>query len=285
VTAGDGPEAGAVARVIDRASIPGRHGSPRLAEQLAGTEQIGVETPHGLVAAWRVGNGPATVLVHGWRDSARLWDPLMGELVVRTKPFVVLDLPGHGFSGGERCLTNEVPDAVIAVASALGPVDSAVAHSFACGGTARAVAEGLPAERLVLIAPPLAYRRPGEAAGDAADGAHQRWRRIAAELGYDPGVGDRALETYLATIPPHRARFDLVHALADLPAAVLLLASVDDERFDIASARSLVERQGVTLVELTGLDHRASARDAAAVHAIADFVTRGSARPPGIRWR
>jgi pimeloyl-ACP methyl ester carboxylesterase len=275
VTAGDGAEPDAVARVIDRASIPGRRGEPRLAERLAGSEQIRVETPHGAVAAWRVGTGPATLLVHGWRDSARLWDPLMGELAGRPKAFVALDLPGHGFSGGERCLTNEVPDAVLAVAAALGPVDSAVAHSFAGGGTARAVSEGLPVDRLVLIAPPLAYRTPGAAAGDAADGAHQRWRRIAAELGYDPSVGDRALEAHLATIPPNRARFNLRQGLADLPVEVLLLASVDDERFDIASARSLVERlPQATLVELTGLDHRDSARDARAVHAIADFVTR-----------
>src|SRR6185295_18550638 len=101
-----------VTRVIDRASIPGRRGEPRLATLLEGVEQIAVATPHGRVAAWRVGRGPAVLLVHGWQDSARLWDPLMAELETRGRAFVALDLPGHGFSEGERCLSNEVPDAL-----------------------------------------------------------------------------------------------------------------------------------------------------------------------------
>ena len=100
-----------VARVIDRATIPGRDRAPRLAEQLADAERLDVATPHGAVAAWRFGAGPAVLLVHGWRDSARLWDPVMAELRARGRPFVALDLPGHGFSEGERCMTDEVPDA------------------------------------------------------------------------------------------------------------------------------------------------------------------------------
>ena len=265
-----------VARVIDRASIPGRGREPRLAEQLVDVEQVGVGTPHGTVAAWRVGSGPAVLLVHGWRDSARLWDPLMSELRTRERSFVALDLPGHGFSEGERCQAAEVPDAVGAVAAALGPVDAAVAHSFASRGTALAVAEGTSVERLVLIAPPLAYRTPGDAAGDASDAGHQRWRRIAADLGFDPAVGDQAIETYLAGLSPSRASFELADGLAHLATDVLLVASVDDERFDIASARALAAHlpRGA-FVELVGLDHRASARAVTAVDAIVGFVARG----------
>jgi pimeloyl-ACP methyl ester carboxylesterase len=267
-----------VARVIDRASIPGRRREPRLASQLEHAEQLTVATEHGNVAAWRVGAGPAALLVHGWRDSARLWDPLMATLAARGRSFVALDLPGHGFSEGERCLTAEVPDAIHAVAAALGPVDAAVAHSFASGGTALAVAEGVPAVRLVLIAPPLAYRSPGNAAGGATDAGHQRWRRIAAELGYDPAVGDRALDTHLANLTPSRARWNLTHGLASLAAEVLLVASVDDERFDIVSARTLTAQlPNAALVELAGLDHRGTARDATAVNAIAEFLDHGPA--------
>jgi pimeloyl-ACP methyl ester carboxylesterase len=265
-----------VARVIDRASIPGRGREPQLAAQLAEVQRLDVATPHGAVAAWRVGTGPAVLLVHGWRDSARLWDPLMAELRRRGRSFVALDLPGHGFSAGERCLSAEVPDAVGSVADALGPVDAAVAHSFASTGTALAVAEGASVERLVLIAPPLAYRTPGAAAGDAADAGHQRWRRIAGDLGFDPAVGDRAIETYLASLGPVRAGFDLTDGLAGLATDVLLMASADDERFDIVSARALAARlpRGV-LCELAGLDHRASARDPAAIEAIVSFLDHG----------
>lgn len=265
-----------VAAVIDRASIPGRHREPQLATELAAAERVDVATPHGVVAAWRVGDGPAVLLVHGWRDSARLWDPLMAALRKRRRAFVALDLPGHGFSEGERCLTAEVPDAVLAVAAALGPVDAAVAHSFASNGTALAVGEGASVERLVLIAPPLSYRTPGDAAGDATDAGHQRWRRIATELGFDPAVGDRALDTYLASLGPSRRGWDLARGLGELSTDVLLLASVDDERFDVASARALAAHlpRGA-LIELSGLDHRASARDPAAVDAIVHLLDHG----------
>jgi pimeloyl-ACP methyl ester carboxylesterase len=271
-----------VARVIDRASIPGRHREPRLATQLAGVETVHVDTAHGNVAAWRVGTGPAVLLVHGWRDSARLWDPLMSELLARGRSFVAFDLPGHGFSEGDRCLSVEVPDAVSAVAAALGPIDAAVAHSFACEGTALAVAEGVPVERLVLIAPPVAYRSPGDTAGDAPDAGRQRWRRIAAELGFDPAVGDVAIETYVASLGPFRSKWKLTDGLAGLPTDVLLLASVDDERFDVGSARALVaDLSRCAFVGLAGLDHRASARDTTAIDAIVRFLEQGLATNTG----
>jgi pimeloyl-ACP methyl ester carboxylesterase len=263
-----------ISAVIERASIPGRAREPRVAEQLAGVDVAHLDTAAGKVAAWRVGTGPAVLLVHGWRDSARLWDPLMSALRARDRSFVAVDLPGHGFSEGERCLAAEVADAALAAAAALGPVDAAVAHSFAASGTAMALAEGMPASRLVLIAPPLSYRSPGRSAGDVVDAGRQRWRRIAADLGFDPAVGDLALASYRDSLEPPRRDWDLTAGLAELPADVLLLASPDDERFDIASARALADSlPRCTFVELVGLDHRASARDATAIAEIVRFVT------------
>jgi pimeloyl-ACP methyl ester carboxylesterase len=271
----DPPLEAMVSAIIDKASIPGRPREPRLASELLDAEQVDVATPHGNVAAWRVGTGAAVLLVHGWRDSARLWGPLMDALRERGRPFIALDRPGHGLSEGERCLQAEVPDAVLAVTNALGPVDAAVAHSFATTGIGLAVAEGLSADRLVLIAPPLAYRTPGDAAGDAVDAGHQRWRRIAAELGYDPTVGDQALEAYLTSLGPTRVSWDLTDGLAALDCDVLIVASADDERFDLASARDLVQRlPRCSLAELVGPDHRASARDPVAVETIVDYLTR-----------
>lgn len=262
--------------VIDRASIPGRHREPRLAEQLESVARTGVATSHGQVVAWRDRDGPAVLLVHGWRDSARLWDPLMLELRARGRPFVALDLPGHGFSEGERCLLPEVIDAVSAVAVELGPVDALVAHSFASGGATRAVVEGVPARRIVLIAPPLSYRDPDKATRSSMDAGHQRWRRIAGDLGFESSVGELALHTYLARLGGARAAWNLENGVADLDAEVLLVASVDDERFDTESARRFAaDRGNVTFAQLVGLDHRASARDPAAVKVIAEFVTFG----------
>lgn len=200
----------------------------------------------------------------------------MAALSERGRAFVALDLPGHGLSEGQRCHLAEVTDAVLAVAAAFGPIDAAVAHSFATGGTALAVTEGLPARRLVLIAPPLGYRAPGDVAGNATDAAHQRWRRIASELGFGPEVGDTALDVYRASLGPTRRRFDLSDGLRELAAEVLLLASVDDERFDVLPARQVAaQAANVEFIELVGLDHRRSARGGTAVDAMVQFLEQG----------
>jgi pimeloyl-ACP methyl ester carboxylesterase len=266
-----------VAEIIDRASIPGRSREPKLATPLAGCERLDISTPHGDVAAWRAGDQPAALLVHGWRDSARLWEPLMAAMSGRGQSFVTLDLPGHGFSEGERCLIPEVADAVLAVYNALGPIRSLVAHSFACSGTALAVAEGASVDRIVLIAPPLAYRDPGGTAGDAVDAGRQRWRRIAGELGFDPKIGDVAIERYMQSLGQARSEWELSEGLAELDSEVLLLASADDERFDLSAAEATASQlSNCAFHQLAGVDHRGSARDDTAVDAIANFLCDGA---------
>ena len=39
---------------------------PRLAPALASTEEQLLQSPQGVLAAWRLGVGPAVLLVHGW---------------------------------------------------------------------------------------------------------------------------------------------------------------------------------------------------------------------------
>jgi pimeloyl-ACP methyl ester carboxylesterase len=42
------------------------------------------------------GEGPSTVLLHGWSDSADTWRPVLDRLRRRGRPVVALDLPGYG---------------------------------------------------------------------------------------------------------------------------------------------------------------------------------------------
>ena len=110
-----------VQTVHDRVCTPRRRDEPRLAPPLAGIDRVMASTPHGNVAAWRVGTGPATLLVHGWQDDSSLWTPLMRALLEVSEPFVAFDLPAHGFSEGDRCLatckTRPNTDEVVACAA------------------------------------------------------------------------------------------------------------------------------------------------------------------------
>ena len=220
-----------------------------------------VETPHGRVATWRVGEGAATILVHGWQDDSSLWSPLMSALDEAGRSFVAFDLPAHGFSEGDRGLTFEVADALHAVADSRGPVHSLVAHSFSSGASALAAKEGLPISHLVLIAPPL---WPASAS---------RFHRVAAHLGYPNEVGDRALAQYSATTTADRAGYDVRVQLVDLDMNVLLVSSVDDERMAVEDARTLAPKLNRgELFEIDDADHRETARDPRVIARVIDFL-------------
>jgi pimeloyl-ACP methyl ester carboxylesterase len=250
-----------VERVLDRVWKPRRRGEPQLAGPLVGVERHTVPTAHGAVAAWRVGDGPAVLLVHGWQDDSSLWSPLMVALLDAGRAVVAFDLPAHGFSEGDRGLTFELVDAAHAVVDALGPIDALVAHSFAGGGSALAISEGLPADRLVLIAPPL---WPSSAT---------RFHRVAAQYGYPNEVAERAREIYRATTIPSRADYDMRGQLADLDAAVLIVSSLDDERMAVEDARTIAPllRRG-ELFEVRGPDHRGCAHDPHVIRRVVEFL-------------
>jgi pimeloyl-ACP methyl ester carboxylesterase len=250
-----------VARVLDRSWKPRRLGEPQLADPLVGVERHTVPTAHGAVAAWRVGEGPAVLLVHGWQDDSSLWSPLMAALLDAGRAVAAFDLLAHGFSEGDRGLTFELVDAAHAVVDVLGPIDGVVAHSFAGGGCALAISEGLPADRLVLIAPPL---WPTNAT---------RFHRVAAAFGYPSEVGDRAREIYRATTIPSRADYDIRSRLADLDAAVLIVSSLDDEQMAVEDARTIAPmlRRG-ELFEVRGADHRGCAQDPVVIRRVVEFL-------------
>jgi pimeloyl-ACP methyl ester carboxylesterase len=240
--------------------VPKRRAEPRLAPALESVEKQVVPSSQGGLAAWRVGEGPAVLLVHGWEDDNSLWAPLIDALVERDRALVVFDLPAHGFSEGEWGLGPQAADGLAAVAAALGPIDAVVAHSFGAGGVMLAMSEGdLTVDRLVLVAPPL---RTGN-----------RWLRYAERLGVSEDVAFAAQAIYEERIGPARASFDFRGELTDLDVDLLMIHSADDERFALSDSEEVVRkcRRG-ELVVVEGLSHRRTARDPGVVARVAAFV-------------
>lgn len=81
---------------------PRRREAPRLADAFTDQQMHWVPTPHGRVAAWRVGAGPAVLLAHGFEDDHSLWSPLIDALIADGRAVVACDVPAHGRSEGER---------------------------------------------------------------------------------------------------------------------------------------------------------------------------------------
>ncbi len=241
--------------------VPARRPEPRLAEGLVSVDRRLVPSPQGIVAAWRIGKGPAVLLVHGWEDDNSLWAPLIDALVARGRSLVVFDLPAHGFSEGEWGLGPTAADGVLAVSGALGPIDSIVTHSFAAHPAMIAISEGLTVESAVLIAPPF--------------GRGNRWLRYAERLGVSDEVALAAQSIYEQRAGPVRARFDFTAALTAFDGDLLVIHSADDERNPVSGSQEVVPRcRHAELIVLGGLSHRRTARDPAVVARIADFVTR-----------
>ncbi len=260
-----------VARVLE-AMKPRRRRNPRLAEPLREARDLEVDTPYGAVMAWRLdpwgsrGTAPATLLVHGWEDDNALWTPMIEALIHLGRPVVAFDLPGHGFSSAPDCTTGRAAAALRAVAEALGPIDSLVAHSFGCPVATQALADGLQVERAVLIAtgwPGAAmsglWARIQEATG-ADDETVARARAIAAENDKDfPPFAYEALASRMTT-------------------RALFLHSLDDENTPPENSGKLAELwgrdggPGAALQWTDGLGHRRIAQDDAIIATVVAFL-------------
>jgi pimeloyl-ACP methyl ester carboxylesterase len=254
------PEFEAAVEAFLRAmEVPSRRPEPRLAEPLAEVTQQRVPSDEGTLAAWRLGTGPAVLLVHGWEDNHSLWAPLIRSLADQGRALIAFDMPAHGYSDGERGLNPQAIDAVLAVANALGPVDAVVAHSSGAGVAGLAISEGMAVERAVMIAPPLR--------------ADNRFARYAARLGVADEVASAARAIYDERLGPARAAFNLRDALPTFDLRLLVVHSVDDERMpfvDSEEVLALCDRGQLLVVE--GLTHRRTARDPHVVAQTTDFL-------------
>jgi pimeloyl-ACP methyl ester carboxylesterase len=105
---------------------------------------------------------PVVLLVHGWGGHAGQMLPLAHAVAAAGLRPVLLELPAHGRSAGTLSNSAQFARAIAYVAARLAAdghaLRAAVAHSLGANGLALAAARGLPAERLVLLAPPASPR-------------------------------------------------------------------------------------------------------------------------------
>jgi pimeloyl-ACP methyl ester carboxylesterase len=253
---------------------PRRRARPRLAEPLRDARDQQVDTPYGPVMAWRLdpfsgfggssGAAPATLLVHGWEDDNALWSPLIDLLQEAGRPVVALDLPGHGFSPAEGCSVGRAAAAVRAVAEALGPVDTLVAHSFGCPVSTQAMVDGMKIDRAVLIA-----------TGWPAGATSTRWTRVQEALGVEDAAIERA-KVIAAESDQEFPPFDYLALAGRMTAKALFIHSLDDDGTEPDRSRDLADAwPGAGLQWTDGLGHRRVAQDAAILQSAVEFIERG----------
>lgn len=242
--------------LLNEVLTPKRRARQRIAEPLRNAQDFQIETPAGKVAAWRVGEGPAVLLVHGWQDDNALWSPLISALAEIGVASVAFDLPGHGFSEGDKCSPGLAAEVLQSVVREAGPIDAVVTHSFGGPVTGFALLNGFAPRRIVMIAPPR--------------GRNKRWFDFAAERGISDEVVHRARELYAAEVGL-RAAFDLAEVAS--PIETLVLHSMDDDAVEWENGEAIAQQwPNAELVLCDGLGHRMIAQDRGVIERIVQFV-------------
>jgi pimeloyl-ACP methyl ester carboxylesterase len=249
-----------VERLLERMTRARRRAKPRLGEAFYDADDRRIETEHGAVQAWRLGAGPAVLMVHGWEDDHALWSPLADEFATIGRAVVAFDLPGHGFSEAEEASWHTASVAIARVVQELGPIDAIVAHSFGCVATAVALSTGLDVARVVLIASPTPSMQG-------------RGHRYADGVEFTQEMFERAAKLYEERTERPYGGFDLEAAARAMKAEAMIVHSLDDEQCPPEGSQALAEAwPGAELVMTDGLGHRLIAQDDAVMARIVDFV-------------
>ncbi len=205
---------------------------------------------------WRAHPGPATLFVHGWNDTHRIWRQYAQDFISNMRPVLLMDLPAHGASKASAFGAHAAGRAVFDVCAAQGPIDTIIAHSFGCIAAANALQDGARADYVILIAPPVLG-----------------WGEAKRREGADPAVLDTVLEYVRASGGGELAPFNFESALAGYGGKLLFIGSHADVGCPLDDISVLSSRlPGAEVHGVTGLDHRELCLDRGVLSKILAFL-------------
>lgn len=203
--------------------------------------------------------GPLVVLVHGWSGRAGQLGGFVRPLVARGYRVVTFDAPAHGAADGARTGLPEFAKALHVVERQFGPAHGIIAHSMGGAATLVALAEGLSADRIALIAPP--------------DNPGNYLHMMGKWLGFSPEAAGRARDRV-------EARFG--YRLADLRGSVLaprvrqpalVVHDTRDREVAFADGAAIASAlPGAKMMETSGLGHNRILGDNDVIQSVVGFI-------------
>jgi len=239
-------------------------------DTLESGERLSIEGSSGALAAYRWGQGPLVLLVHGWNGRATQLGAFVPPLVDAGFQVVAFDAPGHGASQGSRSSIVEFANAFDAVLDAVRPffrpLHGVIAHSMGGAAVTLALARNrrqsdgpLERPRLAFFAPPIDLR-------DLTAGFSSALGLGGATL----AAMDNLVEKQLGT------NLDEMHALrlaAEMQSPLLVLHDDADRAVPLESGRRLAAAwPSAELCVTRGLGHSRILRDEVAVRRAVDFI-------------
>jgi len=248
---------------------PPRHPPPRRErEALRGAERLTLPFGSGWLRAWRLGDGPPVLLVHGWGGRGSQLAAFVPPLLSAGLGAVLLDAPAHGGSPGRLSSVVDFGRAVGAAARAVG-ARAVIAHSVGAAGTGLALRDGLRLDAAVLLGPP---RSP---AGF--------FRQFTGLLRLDPAVVAATRARMARRIGIAIEELDAVRSPPGVATPVLVIHDRGDAEVPWAHGAAIAASwPGARLLTTEGLGHRRILRDAdVAAEAVAFVAERLRACPCG----
>ncbi|HDY7920799.1 alpha/beta fold hydrolase [Vibrio vulnificus] len=134
---------------------PARTQSKNLPPQ--GLRKGQVDTAHGTLTTYTLGEGPVWVLTHGWSGTASQFFPLMAHIASRGFTALAYDHPAHGESSGDVGHIPAFVEGLDAVLDSLDEVAGLVGHSMGTASALECRHQKLEDKPMLLIAPVLNY--------------------------------------------------------------------------------------------------------------------------------
>lgn len=135
---------------------PSRLSMPTRYEPLLDNTDSYTQLQHGgrTIPVYSWGQGPVILGVHGWAGAGIQFGAWVTPLLEAGYRVVLFDAPAHGRAQGDSTDLFEMAEVTGKVAASLGRVHGILAHSIGCIAVARAIADGLQANYLAMLAPP-----------------------------------------------------------------------------------------------------------------------------------
>jgi len=198
-------------------------------------------------------------MMHGWEGRATQFGKFIAPLVAAGRQVIALDAPAHGESPGEQATLMEFAMALQEAAVEIRDLESIVGHSMGAAASAIALAQGLPAQRAVLIASASSIEDTLLMYADAYGLPHRAARRFVELIGQANGIAAGDL--------------DISHRVRDLKIPALIVHDRDDTMVPFADAEAIArEWPGAQLVTTTGLGHWRVLSDARVTQQVAEFL-------------
>lgn len=248
------------ARIGERLFLtPPRHGAPeREREALSGAVPFAVPFRGGRLMAWRFGEGPAVLLVHGWGGRGGQLSAFAPALVEAGCAAVTFDGPAHGASSGTLASVPLFGEAVEALARQVG-ARAAIAHSMGAAGTSLALLAGLDLEAAVFVGPP---RSPSPF-----------FQQFCAALDLEPAMRRAVRHRLERRFGASLSDLDMPRHAAHLDTPLLVIHDRADAEVPWEDGAAIAEAwPGAELVTTFGLGHRRILRDPGVVARATSFV-------------